>query len=120
MLKMLRSMLLPIVLLLVMQVSAAFGREKETERGPIIIDVRTEAEWATGHLEGAVLIPYERIGEGILQVTADRNAKIYLYCRTGRRTAIAADTLKKGGFENPINLETVENASKVLNRSIVM
>jgi phage shock protein E len=119
MMKMFRSMLLPIVLVLAMLVSAAFGGEKDSEKGPIIIDVRTEAEWATGHVEGAVLIPYERIGEGIIQVTADRKSKIYLYCRSGRRSAIAADTLKKAGYENLINLESAENASKVLNRNIV-
>lgn len=116
--KMLRIMV-PIVLLLAMLVSAAFAGEKDSVKGPIIIDVRTEAEWTAGHLEGAVLIPYEQIGEGIIQVTADKKSKIYLYCRSGRRSAIAADTLKKAGYENLINLETVENAAKVLNRSVV-
>ena len=116
--KMLKTVM-PIVLMLAMLVTAVFAGEKDTEKGPIIIDVRTEAEWATGHVEGAVLIPHERIGEDIVKVTADKKAKIYLYCRSGRRSAIAADTLKKAGYENLVNLETTENASKVLNRSVV-
>ena len=116
--KMLKTVM-SIVLMLAMLVSAVFAGEKDTEKGPIIIDVRTEAEWTTGHLEGAVLIPYEKIGEGIILITADKKSKIYLYCWSGRRSAIAVDTLEKAGYENLINLETVENASKVLNRSVV-
>ena len=116
--KMLKTMM-PILLVLAMLVSAAFAGEKDSGKGPIIIDVRTEAEWTGGHLEGAVLIPHEQIGEGIILVTADKKSQIYLYCRSGRRSAIAVDTLKKAGYENLINLETVENASKVLDRSVV-
>lgn len=117
--KMLKIVLLPVVLMFAILVSAVCSEEQSTRKGPIIVDVRTEAEWAAGHLEGAVLIPHERIGEGITLVTADKQSKIYLYCRTGRRTGIAMDTLKKAGYVNLINLETVENASKVLNRSVV-
>lgn len=113
------SMLLMMVVMLVMFVSTVCAGEKESGKAPIIIDVRTEAEWTTGHLEGAVLIPYERIGEEIGKVTADKKSKIYLYCRSGRRTGIAVDTLKKTGYENLINLESVDNAAKVLNRGIV-
>ncbi len=36
---------------------------------PLIIDIRTEAEWKSGHLEGAVLIPYEQIGERSAQLS---------------------------------------------------
>jgi len=111
--------MLPIVLMLVVLVSAALAGDNDTEKGPIIIDVRTEAEWVTGHLEGAVLIPHEQISEGIIRVTGDKKARIYLYCRSGRRSGIALDMLKKAGYGNLINLETVENASKVLNRSVV-
>ena len=116
--KILKTMI-PMVLMLAMLVTAAFAGEKDTGKGPIIIDVRTEAEWAAGHLEGAVLIPHEQVGEGIIRVTADKKARIYLYCRSGRRSGIALEMLKKAGYENLINLETLENASKVLDRSVV-
>ena len=117
--KMLKILLLPILLMIAMPAAAAFAVEKDSGKAPIIIDVRTEAEWTAGHLEGAVLIPHEQIGARITQVTADNDSRIYLYCRTGHRSGIAADTLKKAGYKNLINLETLENASKVLNRSVV-
>ena len=119
MMKILKAVLLLIVLMLTLGVTLAFSGEMAESSNPIIVDVRTEAEWATGHLEGAVLIPYEKIGDGIVTVTTDKKSIIYLYCRTGRRTGIAYESLKKAGYENLINLGTVENASKELNRKIV-
>jgi phage shock protein E len=99
--------------------SAADATEDNAGKRSIVIDVRTEAEWATGHLDGAVLIPYERIGDEISKASLNKDENIYLYCRTGRRSGIALETLKKAGFENLINLETVEKASKVLNKAVV-
>jgi len=116
---MLKKVVMSMVLVFAMLVSLVCAGENAAARRPIIIDVRTEAEWATGHLEGAVLIPFERISDEIPKVTADKKERIYLYCRTGRRTGIAFETLKKAGYENLINLETVENASKILNRGVV-
>ena len=86
---------------------------------PMVIDVRTEQEWRAGHLDGAILIPHDRIGQEIVSVAPDRKTRIYLYCRSGRRTGIAFDVLKKAGYEDLVNLETLEKASKEMNLPIV-
>jgi phage shock protein E len=86
---------------------------------PLIIDARTEAEWNEGHLEGAVLIPYDTIAQGITAVAPDKNTEIYLYCRTGHRSGIALETLKKAGYSNLTNLGSKENAAKELDKPIV-
>lgn len=86
---------------------------------PLLIDVRTEAEWNEGHLEGAILIPYEKIGGEIAKVAPDKKTKIDLYCRTGRRSGIALDTLKKLGYENTINHGTLKEASDKLKIPVV-
>lgn len=86
---------------------------------PLIVDVRTEQEWKEGHLEGAVLIPYDRIEQGITAVAPDKKVKIYLYCRSGRRTGIAFDALKRMGYEDLVNLETLEKASQALGKPVV-
>jgi phage shock protein E len=100
--------------------SAPFAAQQDDAAAPaVVIDVRTEAEWSEGHLEGAVLIPYDRIEAGITTVAGDKQSRIYLYCRSGRRTRIAIDALKKSGYGDLVNLETLENASKTLNRAIV-
>ena len=96
----------------------AFAAEKESATA-VIVDVRSEAEWNEGHLEGAVLIPYDIIEQGITAVAPDKSTKIYLYCRSGRRTAIAEETLKKSGYRDLVNLGTLENAAQELRRPIV-
>ena len=86
---------------------------------PLIIDVRTEAEWKSGHIEGAVLIPYEKIAERIGAIAKDKSQPINLYCRTGRRSKIAEESLNKLGYKNIINLKTLENAAEVMKLKIV-
>lgn len=85
----------------------------------LVIDVRTEAEWNNGHLKGAILIPYNQIGEKIGAVAPDKSQRIYLYCRTGRRTQIAKETLEKLGYRDVVNLGSLEDASRMLKIEIV-
>jgi phage shock protein E len=85
----------------------------------LVIDVRTEPEWQEGHVEGAIRIPYEKIGEGIEKAAPDKKTKIILYCRTGRRSGIALETLKKLGYEDVTNLITGKDVSDKLGRPIV-
>jgi phage shock protein E len=86
---------------------------------PLIIDVRTEAEWNEGHIEGAILIPYELIGDRIGTVAKDKSMRIYVYCRSGRRSQIAKETLEKLKYNNVVNLGPLENAAKKTNKRII-
>ena len=76
------------------------------------IDVRTAEEYGKGHIDGAIHIPYEEIGARIGAVTGDRDAEIYLYCRSGRRSGIALDTLLQAGYRNAVNAGGFEEASQ--------
>ena len=95
-----------------------FGKDKDTAM-PLVIDVRTVQEWDKGHLEGAILIPYDQIGEKIGSVVKDKSKTIYVYCRTGRRTKIAKEALEKLGYKDIINLGPMEDAASILKRKIV-
>jgi phage shock protein E len=86
---------------------------------PLIIDVRTETEWNNGHIEGAILIPYELIGGRIGTVVKDKSNRIYLYCRSGRRSGIAKETLEKIGYKDVLNLGSLEDAAKTMKSKIV-
>jgi len=70
----------------------------------LLVDVRTLEEYESGHIEGAKLIPYEEIGARIGELTEDRSREIALYCRSGRRSGVAQQTLAKMGFKNAINV----------------
>lgn len=68
-----------------------------------VVDVRSKAEWDSGHVEQAVHIPHTEIGERISEVTNDKNAKIVVYCRVGGRAKIAKEKLEELGFTNVEN-----------------
>lgn len=74
----------------------------------VLLDVRTEEEYGIEHAAGAVLLPQEDLetmDEGeILDVLPDLDAPVLLYCRTGRRAALAAVKLEELGYTRLYNL----------------
>jgi phage shock protein E len=67
------------------------------------IDVRTAAEYESGHVPGARNIDFDRIGEHIAAVTQDKDQPIVLYCKSGRRSGFAKQTLVQLGYRNVHN-----------------
>ncbi len=63
-----------------------------------ILDVRTKSEYADGHIPGSHLLPFDEIKDKTDQLPQDKNEALILYCRSGRRTAIAAKTLLSLGY----------------------
>jgi len=63
-----------------------------------LVDVRTHAEYADGHIPGAELMPYDEI-EAIFS-EPDKERPIVVYCRSGRRSEIAATAMRKMGYAN--------------------
>ena len=82
-----------------------------------VIDVRTEAEWNTGHLEGAFHIEWQ----DILELSSDipKDEEIYLYCRSGNRSGKATKILLDAGYINAKNAGSISEASKLLNTKII-
>jgi len=72
----------------------------DAEKDYIIIDARTEAEFAEGHIAGAILIPEYEIAERAEKELPDKDALILVYCRSGRRSKIASEALVKLGYTN--------------------
>jgi phage shock protein E len=108
------------VILTIMMIAGLFSTVSSKEATlPTIIDARTIQEFDKGHVEGAVLIPYDQIGEKIGSVVKDKSQKAYIYCRSGRRSKIAKETLEKLGYKDIVDLGTLQNAAKFLNRRIV-
>ncbi len=79
---------------------------------PIWIDVRTMDEYNSGHVPEAVNIPYTEIAASISALTGDKDASIYVYCRSGRRSGIAQETLEGLGYTQVINVGGLEEAMK--------
>ena len=71
-----------------------------TEQDYIIIDARTEEEFAEGHIEDAILIPEYEIKGRAEKELPDKDALILVYCRSGRRSKIASEELVKLVYTN--------------------
>ncbi|WP_231919242.1 rhodanese-like domain-containing protein [Shewanella sp. UCD-FRSSP16_17] len=71
--------------------------------GAMIIDVRTEQEFAAGHLDGAINIPFELVLKQLTKQKLDKDTAIVLYCRSGRRSGIANNDLVEAGFTQTYN-----------------
>jgi len=69
-----------------------------------VIDVRTPEEYASGHLAGAVNLDVEDPGFAAAVQTLDPEQAFAVYCRSGRRSAVAADAMAGAGFSQVTNL----------------
>lgn len=72
----------------------------DREEGYIILDVRTQEEYDQGHIPGAIQISHEEIAEKAEDVLTDKDQLILVYCRSGRRSKIAAEILVDLGYTN--------------------
>lgn len=77
-------------------------KEKVGGKTPIIIDVRTEEEWKSGHLEGALHFELDSLDSQLSQL--DRTDPFVLVCRSGMRASTAASLMQKAGFSSVCNL----------------
>jgi hypothetical protein len=84
-----------------------------------IIDVRSDAEYAAGHLEGATQFD---LSNGELEEalgTLDKNAEYFVYCRSGNRSAQATALMEQAGFTKVTDLGSMENAAELTGIKIV-
>ena len=72
----------------------------DTESAYIIIDARTDEEFAAGHIANAILIPEYEVAARAEEELPDKDALILVYCRSGRRSKIASQELVKLGYTN--------------------
>ena len=72
----------------------------DSETGYIILDVRTQEEYDQGHIPGAIVISHEQIADRAEEVLTDKDQLILVYCRSGRRSKLAAQILAELGYTN--------------------
>ena len=84
----------------------------------VIIDVRTAAEYASGHLDGARLLDVSSGQLASALPSLDKEAHYAVYCRSGNRSAQAAKLMKDSGFANVTNLGSISEAAEATKLSI--
>lgn len=72
----------------------------DSEKDRIILDVRSREEFDQGHIPGAILIPNTEIEAKAADLLPDKDQLILVYCRSGRRSKLAAQSLADLGYTN--------------------
>ena len=109
-----------VIIVLAMLLLTACGEEKEDKQGAgymnitaqqakelmnsqtgyVILDTRTQEEYDQGHIPGAIVLPYDEVLERAEGILTDKDQLILVYCRSGRRSKLAANDLVKLGYTN--------------------
>jgi phage shock protein E len=76
----------------------------DSEKGIILLDVRTKEEYDSGHVKDSVLIPVDILEEEAETKLNDKEAPIFVYCKSGNRSTTAAKILVEQGYKNVYNL----------------
>lgn len=76
----------------------------DNEKGIILLDVRTMEEYETGHIEKSILIPVDTLVSEAEKTLVDKEATIFVYCRSGNRSTTAAKILVEKGYKSIYNL----------------
>jgi len=79
-------------------------KRMDSEAGIVLLDVRTQEEYSEKHIPNSLLIPVEVIEEQASSKLTDKNAVIFVYCRSGRRSALASEALVKMGYAKVYDL----------------
>ena len=77
----------------------------EARKAPLILDVRSQVEYESGHIPGAVHLDYRELPEQLHELPAGKHEVIVTYCRTGVRAGVAEKTLHEAGFTSVVHLE---------------
>lgn len=84
---------------------AQIARQLEGEEAPFVLDVRTASEYRSGHVPGAMNIPFLSVGSRLDEIPVEKDQAIVVTCAHGPRAAWAARKLRKAGFTNVAYLE---------------
>jgi phage shock protein E len=84
---------------------ALLVRTPKHDKSLVILDVRTAEEFSQGHVRGPMNISHDQLSDRIKELMGDKDKDLVVYCRSGRRTALAIETLKANGFNRLFHLE---------------
>ncbi len=95
-------------------ISARAARE-HLKNGALVIDVRTQGEYAAGHLRKAIHLPLEQIETALPKRVPNKNTVLLLHCQGGQRSAMARRQLQALGYTQAFNLGSMARAARIVN-----
>jgi phage shock protein E len=97
------------------QVALKYAREYQ-HRGGLLIDVRSPAEFKSGHLPHAINLQLNELDTVVPRLTQDKNQVLLLHCKTGLRSGLAAKRLRRQGYLKAFNLGPYGRAARLILR----
>ncbi|HLA72814.1 MAG TPA: rhodanese-like domain-containing protein [Steroidobacteraceae bacterium] len=85
--------------------SELLARLEKKDPELVVLDVRTPAEFAAGHVPGARNVSHDLLSSQVADLAELRDKQVVLYCRSGRRTLLAEETLRRAGFTKLLHLQ---------------
>jgi len=85
--------------------SELLARLEKKDPDLVVLDVRTPAEFAAGHVPGARNVSHDLLSSQVADLAELRDKQVVLYCRSGRRTLLAEETLRRAGFTKLLHLQ---------------
>lgn len=92
------------------EITAPLAHERIKQGDLLILDVRSPNEFYQGFIPGALLIPLQQLHERLPEIENYKEKEILIYCRSGRRSAVASELLIQKGFRKVFNLKGGVNA----------
>lgn len=86
------------------EIDAEEAAELMKNLNPLLLDVRTRAEFDTGHIKNAVLIPVQELQQRVDELAEYKHSDILIYCATGNRSTVASKILIDNGFKRIVNM----------------
>jgi phage shock protein E len=86
------------------------------KQGALLVDVRTPAEYSTGHLKGAINMPLQQVDSLIGSQAKDKDQVILLHCQSGSRSGVARNRLNALGYARVYNLGSYDRAAHIVSR----
>ena len=83
---------------------ALISRQATGDAGLVILDVRSAEEFAAGHVPGAINVPHDALEGRLSSLPELQDRDVVVYCRSGRRAALALDVLKRHGYSRLLHL----------------
>ena len=97
------------------QEAVKYAREYQNHGG-LLIDVRSPAEFKSGHLPRAINLPLNELDTYVPRLAQDKNQVLLLHCKTGLRSELAAQRLKRQGYAKAFNLGSYGHAARLILR----
>ncbi len=86
-------------------IDAKAGFEMIQNKNPLILDVRTPAEYQAGHIKNSILIPVQVLSTEYKSILEYQGKSVLIYCRSGNRSVTASKILLENGFKPIYNLK---------------